>query len=105
MRLGAEPDDRDNAGNTALHTGVKEAEARVVRLLMLSGANPLARNNAGETPQSLVQNGVKSEGRSGVRPAQLTMWRDEYVENIQEGLRGVWPEGEEEHVNTIMEYV
>jgi len=57
LKYHANPDLKDKAGNTALHTVAKEryGDAKdYAEILIAAGADPEAKNNAGDTPQMVM---------------------------------------------------
>lgn len=50
VRLGADPEQGDAEGNTALHIAAKEGRTDIAAWLVASGMNPAIENKAGQTP-------------------------------------------------------
>jgi ankyrin repeat protein len=48
-------DERDNLGCTALHCAAQKGHKKVVKLLLLAGADPTIMNNEGRTPRGVAK--------------------------------------------------
>jgi ankyrin repeat protein len=48
-------DERDNLGCTALHCAAQEGHKKVLKLLLLAGADPMIANNEGRTPRRVAK--------------------------------------------------
>lgn len=55
LQAGADPNIPTNRGNTPLHTAAYQGHLKVVMLLLANGANPLLKNDEGETAETLAQ--------------------------------------------------
>ncbi|MDM4766194.1 DUF6438 domain-containing protein [Pelomonas sp. SE-A7] len=88
LLAGADPNARDNDGNTPLH---EANDAAVVRALVASGADPNARNNRGETPlfdkyfdetkPALIEGGADLAARDHL--GQTALFDQRYPANAQ----------------------
>ena len=65
LSSGADPNEADAEGCTALHRAVEfHATAENVRELLMTGANPLARDARGRTPREVARHALEAEYRS-----------------------------------------
>lgn len=64
LSAGADPNETDAQGCTALHRAVEfHAVAEVVRELLMAGADPLARDAQGRTPREVARHALEAEYR------------------------------------------
>ena len=64
LSAGADPNETDAEGCTALHRAVEfHAVAEIVRELLMAGANPLVRDALGRTPREVARGALEAEYR------------------------------------------
>ena len=67
LDCGADPNEKDECGQTPLHNAARDGRAEIVRALLEGGADPNAEDEDGETPLRIAA----EEGHTEITQALL----------------------------------